>query len=194
MPHVPMIGDGFGRGCCGKLNDWPGARHNPRIMPDDRGPARASAQFEALFTEHGAASFDKQIYLAAMLRGGGWAFDVSSGILALRRPHEASLRLSVQVLGAESEDSGTWLWGWANRSGIPEALLHAAQALRAFGMQAGVPELVIPELPIGSPAGPQRLAMVGCGAQRADCFFRARYPRGALYLLIKDPRYKRSVR
>ncbi|PJF47121.1 MAG: hypothetical protein CUN48_10215 [Candidatus Thermofonsia Clade 3 bacterium] len=76
MPHVPVIGDGFGRGCCGKPNDWPGARYNPRIMSDDRGPARASAHFEALLTRHGAASFDKQIYLAAMLRGGAYGWGV----------------------------------------------------------------------------------------------------------------------
>ncbi|GIV85730.1 MAG: hypothetical protein KatS3mg052_2737 [Candidatus Roseilinea sp.] len=155
--------------------------------------AMASQKFEDLFIKHGAASFDKQIYLDAMLGKCGWAFDLNSGILAFRRPHEDDLQLNVQVLGTESEDSQTWLWGWANPSSIPAALLKLANELKAFGAVAGVPELVTPELPITSAVNPQRIALIACGVQRAACFFRAPYPRGALYLLIKDPRYKRSV-
>lgn len=153
----------------------------------------ASQKFEDLFTKHGAASFDKQIYLDAMLGKSSWAFDLNSGVLAFRRPHEEDLQLNVQVLGTESEDSHTWLWGWANPSSIPDALLKSANELKAFGATAGVPELVTPELPITPEVNPQRIAMIVCGVQRAGCFFRAPYPRGALYLLIKDPRYKRSV-
>ncbi|MCS6847728.1 MAG: hypothetical protein RMN52_08445 [Anaerolineae bacterium] len=153
----------------------------------------ASKQFEDLFTKHGAASFDKQIYLDAMLGKRGWAFDLNSGVLAFRRPHEENLQLNAQVLGTESADSQTWLWGWANPSGIPDALLKSANELKAFGAAAGAPELITPELPITPEVNPQRIAMIGCGVQRAGCFFRAPYPRGALYLLIKDPRYKRSV-
>ncbi|BCX05412.1 MAG: hypothetical protein KatS3mg053_3350 [Candidatus Roseilinea sp.] len=153
----------------------------------------ASHTFEELFVKHGAASFDKQLYLDAMLGKCGWAFDLNGGILAFRRPHEDDLQLNVQVLGTESEDSQTWLWGWANPSNIPAALLKSANELRAFGAAADVPELTTPELPITPEVNPQRVAMVACGVQRAGCFFRAPYPRGALYLLIKDPRYKRSV-
>ncbi|MDW8352189.1 MAG: hypothetical protein RML99_09785 [Anaerolineae bacterium] len=153
----------------------------------------ASQQFEALFIKHGAASFDKQIYLKAMLGRSGWAFDLSSGVLAFRRPHEENLQLNVQVLGTESEEARTWLWGWANPSGIPEGLLRSANELKALGAELGVAELTTPELPITPTVDPQRIALVACGAQRAGCFFRAPYPGGAIYLLIKDPRYKRSV-
>lgn len=152
-----------------------------------------SQRFEDLFTKHGAASFDKQIYLDAMLGKSGWAFDLDSGVLAFRRPHEGDLQLNVQVLGTESEDSHTWLWGWANPSGVPDALLKSANELKAFGATANVPELTTPELPITPEVNPQRIAMVASGVLRAGCTFRAQYPRGALYLLIKDPRYKRSV-
>ncbi|MCL6509348.1 MAG: hypothetical protein K6U78_01525 [Anaerolineae bacterium] len=153
----------------------------------------ASQRFEELFTKHGAASFDKQIYLDAMLGKSGWAFDLASGVLAFRRPHEGDLQLNAQVLGTESEDSHTWLWGWANASGIPEALLRLANELKAFGAAADVPELTTPELPITPQVNPQRITMVACGVLRAGCTFRAEYPRGAVHLLIKDPRYKRSV-
>jgi hypothetical protein len=153
----------------------------------------ASQAFEDLFTKHGAASFDKQIYMDAMLGKSSWAFDLASGVLAFRRPHEGDLQLNVQVLGTESEDSHTWLWAWANPSNIPEALLRSANELNSLGAAASVPELTTPELPITPQVNPQRIAMVACGVLRAGCTFRAEYPRGAVHLLIKDPRYKRSV-
>ncbi len=152
----------------------------------------ASPAFEELFVRHGAASFDKALYQRAMLGKCGWAFDLNSGVLAFRRPHEGVLQLRVQVLGSESEESRTWLWAWANPSAIPPDLLTVVRELRAA--HAEVPELATPELPITDRVTPERIAMVACGIARAGCVFRAFYPRGALYLLIKDPRYKRSVR
>jgi len=152
----------------------------------------ASPAFEELFVRHGAASFDKELYRQAMLGKCGWAFDLNSGVLAFRRPHEGNLQLRVQVLGSASEESNTWLWAWANPSAIPSELLTVAHELRTA--YADVPELSTPELSITAQLNPQRIAMVACGIARAGCTFRATYPRGALYLLIKDPRYKRSVR
>jgi hypothetical protein len=152
-----------------------------------------SDKFNDLFTKHGAASFDKQIYLDVMLGKCGWAFDLDSGVLAFRRPHEEDLQLNVQVLGTESEDSNTWLWGWANASGVPDTLLKAAHELKAFGATANIPELTTPELPFSPKVNSQRIAMIASGVLRAGCTFRAKYPHGALHLLIKDPRYKRSV-
>jgi hypothetical protein len=149
--------------------------------------------FDTLFLRHGAASFDKQIYLQAQFGKTGWAFDLNSGVLAFRRPHEAPLQLAVQVLGTESEEVRTWLWSWANESGVPPTLTASALRLKALGEAEGIRELATPELPITPQVNAQRICLVASGVLRASAYFRAPYPRGALYLLIKDPRYKRSV-
>jgi hypothetical protein len=149
--------------------------------------------FESLFLRHGAASYDKQIYLQAMLGKLGWAFDMSSGVLAFRRPHEAALQLAVQALGTESEDSGTWLWAWANDSDLPPTLLASALLLRQLGEAQRIPQLSERELRLAPQATAARLCLVASGVLRASAYFRAPYPRGALYLLIKDPKYKRSI-
>jgi hypothetical protein len=149
--------------------------------------------FDTLFLRHGAASFDKQIYLQAQFGQAGWAFDLNSGVLAFRRPHEAPLQLAVQVLGTESEDVRTWLWSWANESGMPPTLTASALQLKALGEAEGIRELATPELPITPQVNAQRICLVASGVLRASAYFHAPYPRGALYLLIKDPRYKRSV-
>ncbi len=148
--------------------------------------------FADLFIKYGAASYDKQIYLRAMHGKTGWGFDLNTGVLAFRRPHEAPLQLSVEVLGSESEDSNTWLWSWANHS-VPPTLTASALQLRQLGDAQGILEFSQAELGITPEINPQRICLVAVGVLHASCFFRAPYPRGALYLLIKDPKYKRSV-
>lgn len=148
--------------------------------------------FADLFIRHGAASYDKQIYLRAMYGKTGWGFDLNTGVLAFRRPHEAPLQLAVEVLGTESEDTNTWLWSWAN-AGVPPTLTASAMQLKQLGEAQGIPEFTKAELDITPAVNPQRIGLVAAGVLRANCFFHAPYPRGALYLLIKDSKYKRSV-
>jgi hypothetical protein len=150
--------------------------------------------FEEWFIKHGAASYDKQLYFRAMFGKAGWSLDLGTGVLALRRPHEEPQQLYVQVLGTQSDDSGTWLWSWANDAlGLAEPLLAAAREMRAFGEQAGVREFVEPEIACTPTLDGERVAAVASGICRAGCTFRAPYPRGALQLLVRDPRFKRPV-
>jgi hypothetical protein len=147
-----------------------------------------------LFIKHGAASFDKQIYFDAMLGKAGWSFDLANGVLAFRRPHDEPLQLNAQTLGTESDESNTWLWAWANKaSGIPVALLMASLEIKTLGEKERIAELMTPELFLSPKVNGQRLAAIASGVCRAGCYFRAPYPKGALYLLIKDPRFKRPV-
>ena len=149
--------------------------------------------FQDLFTKHGAASYDKQIYLQAMLGKNGWGFDLNISVLAFRRPHEEPLQLGVQVLGTESEDTHSWLWAWANDSGMPLSQMESTLQLKQLGEADGIDELSSPELAITPLVNPARLALVACGILRGAATFRAPYPHGAAHLLIKDPKYKRSV-
>ncbi len=150
--------------------------------------------FEELFIKHGAASFDKQIYFDAIYGKAHWALDLSTGVLALTRPHEEPVQLFVQVLGTESEDSGTWLWAWANNDQkFSRPLLQSALELRDIGNTDKVAELTAAELACGRWVNSQTLSAVASGLCRAGCTFRAPYPRGALHLIIRDPRFKRPV-
>jgi hypothetical protein len=147
-----------------------------------------------LFLQHGAASYDKQLYLQAMLGKARWSFALEEGVLAFAQPHQALLQLNVQLLGTESAETHTWLWAWANQdSEIPKHLLKSAQDLRAFGEREDVPEFYTPQLPLSAGINGGRMAAIACGVARAACFFRVGYPGGLLFMLIKDARYKRAV-
>jgi hypothetical protein len=152
------------------------------------------SEFENLWIKHAAASFDKQIYFDVMLGKLGWGLDLSTGVIAFRRPHEEPLQLSFQVLGTESEDSDTWLWGWANKEqGFANEQLMTSLELKVQGERLGAAEFTTPELPLSRGVNGARISAVASGLCRAGCYVRAAYPNGALFLLIRDPRFKRPV-
>ncbi len=149
---------------------------------------------ESLWIKHGAASFDKQIYFEVMLGKAGWALDLATGVLAFRKPHAEPLQLNIQMLGTESDDDGTWMWSWANKEqGIKNEHLLSALEVKVFGERAGISEFTTPTFAITPQLNGHRLAAIASGICRAGCYFRAPYPSGALYLLIRDPRFKRPV-
>ena len=146
-----------------------------------------------LFLQHVAASFDKQIYLEAVLRQARWSFSLDEGVLALQLPHEV-LQLTVQILGTESAEDCTWLWAWANAgSGVKPYLLKSAEQLRHLGHERGIVELHTPVLPVSAQVNAGTLTAIASGVCRAGCSFAVPYPGGVLCMLIKDARYKRSI-
>ena len=153
-----------------------------------------------LFHQHALAAYDKRIYLSAMHGKHAWELRVDLGTLAFIGPHDAREEYAVQFLGTASDTQQSWRWAWANEAmfGNP-AHLACARDLHALGNQETIAELQSPQHQldgfalIQSPAFPDRLALIASGICHAGSHFRATYPDGALYMLIKDARFKRPV-
>lgn len=102
-------------------------------------------------------------------------------------------RWHAQLLGTESEASGTWLWAWANdASNIPAYLLTASLTLKSYGEQHGIPELTTPQLPLDQ-VDPHALALLASGACQANAYYRCPYEGGALYVLIMDENFPKCT-
>ena len=150
--------------------------------------------FADLYARHALASFDKQVYLEAMLGRKRWSFDAQRGTLIFEDAHDQELELAVQVLGTESDEDASWLWAWANpAAGLPARMLAAALELKALGEREGIPEISRAEVPFGHGVDAGRIAAVASGVCRAGCFYRAPYPGGAIFMLIKDAKFRRFV-
>lgn len=118
-----------------------------------------------------------------MLGDHDWQLDLEAGTIAFNRRHT----FPIQVLGTESEISGTWLWAWANDiSPIPSHLLQAANQLRTLGIQEHIPEFSNAELALDRTQGHQ-LAMVAIGVGQSSCYYRCAYDGGAAFVLIDAP-------
>jgi len=147
--------------------------------------------FGSLYSRYAFASFDKQVHLRELFgQERTWAFDMNPGTIRF----EGLPPYRVQILGTESDQSKTWLWAWANtESQIPEQLLDASHLMRRFGEEQQIKALTAAELLITEVVNGFNFSMVASGLYNADAFYRAPYEGGALYLLVKDAGFERSM-
>jgi hypothetical protein len=146
-------------------------------------------ELSSRYERHVLASFDKQLYLSDLVGDLDWRFEMKSGLLSFGD----QFHWQAQILGTESEESGTWLWAWANQaSGIPAGLLQAAHFMRELGEQHQIPELAEAQLPLGEING-HFLSMLASGECQAAAYYRGPYTGGAAFLLIRDERFERRI-
>jgi hypothetical protein len=89
-------------------------------------------------------TLEAQLQLADEVGDHSWGVDLAAG--EFRFEGERPATHPVQLLGSAAPGPRSWLWGWANPSGYPEAVLRAGVAARDLGAQYGIPELASPEV------------------------------------------------
>ncbi len=145
--------------------------------------------FSELVERHIGLSFRKQLALGDFLGNHSWQLDIGKGTVDFGKgPGLFGKRrvYPIQVLGTEAEESGTWLWAWANtQSNIPPGLLKAVHRVRSFGESQGVNELTTAALPSSEYPG-HLLASIAAGIADADCYYRGPYPGGAAFFLVYE--------
>ena len=142
----------------------------------------------ATLDKHAAATFDKQDYLQELIQGLPWEFDLETGLLGFGNRYQ----WRTQVLGTQSVETATWLWGWANeKSGVPPQLLADVNTLRKLGADKGIPEFCQPKLSADSVNGDD-WSIIATGLLRAQAYYCGTYDGGGIFLLIKDPKYPRN--
>ena len=126
--------------------------------------------------------WDCQLLLSTLIQGFPWTYEVQTGVLSFGD----RLQFNAIVLGTESEETGTWLWAWANEaSGIPVELQAASLKLRSLGEEHGITELTESIVPLDHADG-HTFASIAVGEGIGKAYYRAPYDGGAAFLLITD--------
>ena len=143
--------------------------------------------FEELWLEHAASSFDKQLQIGDYLdEGWSWTVDTQTSVLALRKKSGETANLPIQMLGSESQQSGTWLWAWANaESELPPSLVAASTQLHDIGEIRKIVEFTNPQFGSEHVTG-EKISMIASGMLKARGYFRGPYDGGAIFLVISD--------
>jgi hypothetical protein len=145
--------------------------------------------FHDLLMQNYIASWDKQISFSQWLRernNPDWDFDMKTGKLAFGN----AISLDVQLLGTEGIASKSWLWSWANTmSNIPKKMLRSANTLRDYGKKHNIPEFTTASLPLDQENHGHHFGMVASVVLDANVYYRGPYQGGAMFLLVKDPRF-----
>lgn len=111
---------------------------------------------------------------------GGWNVDIRG-----RKITFGDKSFDIGILGTESEQSGTWLWGWANtEANIPE--LANAASRRAKKTLGACPEFSTGKFMLDELHTGHNIAMAAVGAaEKCCCYYRCPYDGGALFVQIE---------
>lgn len=97
-------------------------------------------------------SLEHQLHLTDVLGKHAWHVDVATPSFTFTGDHPLTCT-AAHFLGTAAPGPRSWLWSWANPSGIAPAATGLAEWLRGFGEQHGIAEFTTPELPFASLPG-----------------------------------------
>ena len=93
----------------------------------------------------------------------------------------------IQLIGSESNVSDTWLWGFANQSGLsPEATAFSHEILRA-GREWGLQAFSEPSFELDEMFNGHNLSIAACGAADENlCYYGCEHDKGCAFVAIMD--------
>jgi hypothetical protein len=141
-----------------------------------------SPNLQALFNDNAAATFERQLRLNELVGPDDWSADLDAGTLSFGDHHT----FPIQILGTESEHSGTWLWAWANQSVDNPAILKTVTQLREQGQWREIPELTASQLDLDEVNG-HTLGLAVTTLSGADAYYLGHYDGGAALMLLTAP-------
>ena len=105
--------------------------------------------------------------------------DINKGIISF-----GFKKFKIQVLGTESDESNTWLWGWANDI-FSEDSLKAAKELKDKGKELGLEQFFTDKLEITEQINGETISILACALIEQDvCFYSIKEGKETVYFLI----------
>lgn len=145
--------------------------------------------YNVLWTSHALYAFERQLRLVDLVGDLNWKYNSQSGVLFLGD----RFRIEAEVLGTECEETGTWLWAWANEaSNIPVAQQSASLKLRALGEKRRIVELTKPMNSLDLVNG-FTASSIAVGEGLGKAYYRCPYEGGAAFVLITDMQLELQV-
>ncbi len=143
-----------------------------------------SPELAALVDEVAILSTEQQEHVAGLHGEDHWGVDAVTQRFTFTAADGSELVCRAHLLGSAAPDPGSWLWGWVNANGFPDAFFERSEAVRAA---TTAPELIEPEVPLAAGL-PLRVTL----AAKAITGIRAHYsaPVGGgtrVWLLIEHP-------
>lgn len=77
--------------------------------------------------------------------GDRWDVDLSRGVLTFSG-RDGTLETPAHLVGSAAPGPGTWMWGWRNVNGVPDAVVARSARVRELGERFGIAELIEAEV------------------------------------------------
>jgi len=137
-------------------------------------------KFTLYLEQYALISLEKRMKLTTMIGEHTSELDLDSGTIIFNN----GLAFPFQVLGTESDNTLSWLWGWAEeQTEIPGDLLASSLLLKDWGKREGIEEFITPSVDINKADG-HAFSLISTEIIHASCYYRSPYEGGAVFILI----------
>ncbi len=146
----------------------------------------APTSLQSLVDDAAVLSAEAQAHLADLHGDDRWDADLQAGTLTFTSATGVATACRAQLIGTAAPGPGSWMWGWNNVNGFPDAVLVAAESVRGV---EGVSELTTPELPLTDEL-PYRLALAAKVVNRSWTHYSAPVTGGTrIWFLVEHPSF-----
>lgn len=116
-------------------------------MPKPYSPdVESSSGLQDLIDRAAFLSTEHQQELGDVIELASWNVDLTNQSFVFHT--DPPTMLSCNFLGTTSLDACSWLWGWKNINGFPDAAVELATTVRRYGEERGIPELTTEQTPL----------------------------------------------
>jgi hypothetical protein len=113
-----------------------------------------------------------------------WAYELEAGTLTFSNDDVPRVIATIQAIGSTSNKSGTWMWGWANRS-LPAKVTDQLYRLKQFGEREKLSQLTEEIFPGDEEFG-WEMAAVATRILKGKGVYRCPSKNGFLFLVFMD--------
>jgi len=113
-----------------------------------------------------------------------WAYDLEACTLTFSNDGVPRVVATIQAVGSTSNNSGTWMWGWANSSLPTEATIQLDRVKR-FGERENLSKLTEPKY-VGDEELGWEMAAIANRILKGKGVYRCPSEKGALFLVFTD--------
>lgn len=111
-----------------------------------------------------------------------WELDLKTGTIKFGEDE-----FPVQLIGSESKESNTWLWGWENVNNIDEEFLTLANDMKIKGEEWELVGLTTPEFDIDDMYNGHTASVVTCALSENNiCYYRCVHENGAIFVAFSN--------
>ena len=117
-----------------------------------------------------------------IVRGRNWNIDFARGVISFGDDIYAA-----QLIGTESKVSNSWLWGWANPSGLNESVLSYANELHNFGEANKLEVFETKNFELKGLFNGHNIGIIASALHDENvCYYRCPYDGGAAFVVFSN--------
>ncbi len=145
---------------------------------DTEYPIDRSNGYQVFSASLGPAIVVQEACAEIVVKGRNWNADFAKGTLSF-----GSDVYPMQLIGSESNQSNTWLWGWENINGFDEKIIKFANETKEKTKDWNLQAFTLPQFDLSEVYNGHNMSIIACGISENNyCYYKGPHSGGAVFM------------